>query len=35
MAVWKSQETPNIYPNLCATPLNDQQQFKLSKINDI
>ena len=28
-------ETPNIYPNFCATPLNDQQQFRLNKINEI
>ena len=33
-------ETHNIYPNLNATPLsttalNDQQQFKLNKINEI
>ena len=35
MAVCKSQEAPNIYPNLCATPLNDQKQFRLNKINDI
>ena len=25
----------NIYPNLSATPLNDQQQFRLNKINEI
>ena len=25
----------NIYPNLNATPLNDQQQFRLNKINEI
>ena len=25
----------NIYPNLSAIPLNDQQQFRLNKINDI
>ena len=24
----------NIYPNLNATPLNDQQQFRLNKINE-
>ena len=30
-----SYETHNIYPNLNATPLNDQQQFRLSKINEI
>ena len=25
----------NIHPNLSATPLSNQQQFKLSKINEI
>ena len=30
-----SYEIQNIYPNLNATPLNDQQQFRLSKINEI
>ena len=25
----------NIYPNLSAIPLNDQQQFRLNKINEI
>ena len=25
-------EKPNMYPNLSATPLNDQQQFRLNKI---
>ena len=29
------QETPNIYPNLNAAPLSDQQQFRLNKINEI
>ena len=29
------QETPNIYPNLNAVPLSDQQQFRLNKINEI
>ena len=29
-----SHETPNIYPNL-STSLNDQQQFRLNKINEI
>ena len=28
-------ETPNIYPNLNAVPLSDQQQFRLNKINEI
>ena len=27
-------ETPNMYPNL-SIPLNDQQHFRLNKINDI
>ena len=30
-----SHETHNIYPNLNAIPLNDQQQFRLNKINEI
>ena len=34
-----SYETHNIYPNLgvslSATPLSDQQQFRLNKINEI
>ena len=25
----------SIYPNLSATPLSDQQQFRLTKINEI
>ena len=29
-----SHETPNMYPNL-STSLNDQQQFRLNKINEI
>ena len=28
-------QTPNTYPNLSATPLNDQQQFRLNEINKI
>ena len=28
-------ETPNMYPNLNAVPLSDQQQFRLNKINEI
>ena len=24
-----------MYPNLSATPLNDEQQFRLNKINEI
>ena len=40
MAECNSRETPNMYPNLSATllsaaPLNDQQQFRLNKINEI
>ena len=27
-------KTPNIYPNLRATPLNEQQ-FRLNKINEV
>ena len=30
-----SHETRNIYPSLNAIPLNDQQQFRLNKINEI
>ena len=35
MAECNSHETHNIYPNLSVTPLNDQQQFRLNKINEI
>ena len=28
-----SHETHNVYPNLNAVPLNDQQQFQLNNIN--
>ena len=35
MAECSSYETHSIYPNLSATPLNDQQQFRLNKINEI
>ena len=35
MAECNSHQTHNIYPNLGATPLNDQQQFRLNKINEI
>ena len=35
MAECNSHGTRNIYPNLSATPLNDQQQFRLNKINEI
>ena len=27
--------SPNIYPNLNAIPLNDQQQFRLNKVSKI
>ena len=30
-----SHETHDIYPNLNAIPLNDQQQLRLNKINEI
>ena len=29
-----SHETPSVYPNL-SVPLNDQQQFRLNKINEM
>ena len=35
MAECISQETPNIYLNLNAVPLHDQQQFRLNKSNKI
>ena len=35
MAECNSHETPNMYLDLNATPLNDQQQFRLNKINEI
>ena len=35
MTECNSHETHNIYPNLNAIPLNDQQQFRLNKINEI
>ena len=35
MAECSSYETRNIYPNLNAIPLNDQQQFRLNKIHEI
>ena len=35
MAERSSYETHNIYPNLNATPLSNQQQFILNKINEI
>ena len=34
MTECNSYETYNIYSNLNATPLNDQQQFRLNKINE-
>ena len=33
-AEWNSYETHNIYPNV-GVSLNDQQQFRLNKINEI
>ena len=35
MVECNSHETYNIYPNLNSIPLDDQQQFKLNKINEI
>ena len=35
MAEWNSHETHNVYPTLSATPLNDQQRFRLNKFNQI
>ena len=35
MAECNSHETCNVYPNLNAVPLHDQQQFRLNKINEI
>ena len=35
MDEYNFHETPNMYPNLVATSLNDQQQFRLNKINEI
>ena len=34
MAACNSHETPNMYPNLRASPSNEQQ-FRLNKINEI
>ena len=31
----ESSSTHNIYPKLSAAPLNNQQQFRLNKINEI
>ena len=35
MAQCNSHEMQNMYRNLSATQLNDQQQFRLNKINEI
>ena len=35
MVEWDSHETHNIYPNLSTALLNDQQQFRLNKINEV
>ena len=35
MTECSSHEAHDIYPNLSAIPLNDQQQFSLNKINEI
>ena len=35
MAKYDSHETPNIYLNLNAISLHDQQQFRLNKITEI
>ena len=35
MVEWNSHETHNIYPNLSKALLNDQQQFRLNKINEV
>ena len=35
MTECNSHETHNIYPNLNAIPVNEQQQFRLNKINEI
>ena len=29
------RETPNLYPNLSATPLNDQEQFRIKSPSEI
>ena len=34
MAEHDFHETPNMYSNLNGTPLNDQQWFRLNKINE-
>ena len=35
MFEFNSHETNNMYPSLNAAPLNDQQQFRKNKINEI
>ena len=35
MAGCNSHETPNMYPNLNAISLSDQQQFRLNRVNEI
>ena len=35
MTECNSHEAHNIYPNLNAIPLNDQQQLRLNKFNEI
>ena len=35
MVEYISHETHNIYSNLNVIPLNDQQEFRLNKINEI
>ena len=35
MTECNSHETHNIYPSLNAISLNDQQQFRLNKVNEI
>ena len=32
---YETNETNDMYPTLNAIPLNDQQQFRLNKINEI
>ena len=34
MVECSSHETLNMYPDLNAIPLSDQQQFRLNKINE-
>ena len=35
MAECNSHETPNMYTNLNVIPLNDQEQLRLNKVNDM